>query len=407
MKKIIGILLSVTLFSLTFTACGTDTGTKPKGYNTDKIKTRIVDGNSGFAFNIFKELNGEDSDKSIFISPISISTALTMTYNGANSTTRLAMEKALGFKDIDNTTVNQSFNNLLKYLDNIDKKVELNIANSIWIRDGENIREDFLSNNRNNFNAEINTLDFSKNSAANTINKWISNATKGKIDKMLEPPIDPMVVMYLINAIYFKGEWSTQFDLKNTYNHAFKTFNGNVQNVSMMSRRGKIEYMKGDDYKAVRLPYGNGKTSMYCLLPNEGVNINTFVENMSLEEWKNIYENITEVDEVVLEIPKFKLEYGIKNLNRSLESLGMREAFSDHADFSGIGEDLFISNVFHKAVIEVNEKGSEAAAVTSVEVKNTSAMEPIAFIADRPFMFIIADDTTGTILFMGKLLNIN
>jgi serpin B len=175
----------------------------------------------------------------------------------------------------------------------------------------------------------------------------------------------------------------------------------------MMSRRGKIEYMKGDDYKAVRLPYGNGKTSMYCLLPNEGVNINTFVENMSLEEWKNIYENITEVDEVVLEIPKFKLEYGIKNLNRSLESLGMREAFSDHADFSGIGEDLFISNVFHKAVIEVNEKGSEAAAVTSVEVKNTSAMEPIAFIADRPFMFIIADDTTGTILFMGKLLNIN
>ncbi len=406
MKRIIGILLSIILFSLSLTACSKGILTKNNSYNIDKISTSVVDGNNEFAFNIFNELNGEDSNESIFISPLSISTALTMTYNGANSTTEEAMSKALGFKGIDNATVSQSYNILLNYLENIDKRVDLNIANSIWIKEGENIKEDFLSNNRRDFNAEINTLDFSKEASINTINNWISDATKGKIDKMIEPPIDPMVLMYLINAIYFKGEWSTQFDDKNTFEHTFQTFTGEAQSVRMMSRIGKVEYSKGDDFKAVRLPYGNGNTSMYCILPDESVDVNTFIENMGIEKWNSIRENISEVDEVVLQIPKFKLEYGIKNLNSSLEVLGMGEAFSYQADFSGIGEDLYISKVLHKAVIEVTEKGSEAAAVTSVEVKNTSAREPITFIADKPFMFIIADDTTGTILFMGKLLSI-
>lgn len=174
----------------------------------------------------------------------------------------------------------------------------------------------------------------------------------------------------------------------------------------MMSRRGLVEYTSGDDYSAVRLPYGNGKTSMYCILPNDGININEFIKNMSLEKWNGIRKNISEVDEVVLQIPKFKLEYGIKNLNESLQSLGMGEAFSNQADFSGIREDIYISRVLHKAVIEVNEEGSEAAAATVVEMKDAAAAEPIAFIADKPFVFIIADDTTGTILFMGKLLSV-
>lgn len=406
MKRIIGILLSIILFSFTFTACNKGVKTKDSTYNIDKISNSVVDSNSEFAFNIFKELNSEDSDKSIFISPISISTALTMTYNGANSTTKEIMGKTLGFKDIDSAAVNQSYNNLLNYLENIDKRVELNIANSIWIKNGETINEDFLATNKINFNAEISTLDFSKDSAANTINKWISEATKGKIDKMLEPPIDSRVIMYLINAIYFKGEWSNQFDSKITFNHAFKTFNGNEQTIRMMNRRGKVEYTKGDDYSAVRLPYGNGKTSMYCILPEEDIDINEFIKNMSLEKWNGIRKNIAEIDEVVLQIPKFKLEYGIKNLNDSLQSLGMGEAFGDQADFSGIREDIYISRVLHKAVIDVNEEGSEAAAATVVEMKETAAKEPITFIADRPFIFIIADDTTGTILFIGKLLSV-
>lgn len=406
MKRITGILLSVVLLSLTFTGCSQGAGTKGKEYDIAKISSSVVEGNSGFAFDIFKKLNGEDWDKSIFISPLSISTALTMTYNGAESTTKEAMGNVLGFKDIDRDRVNESYKNLLNYIENVDKKVELNVANSIWIREGQNIKEDFISRNKDNFNTQIDTLDFSRDSAANTINKWIDSATKGKIDKMLEPPISPNVIMYLINAIYFKGQWTKQFDSKRTFDGKFKSFDGSEQAVKMMNMKDKVEYTKGVDYKAVRLPYGSGKTSMYCLLPGDGIDINEFIKSMSLEKWADIRKNIKEVEDVILQIPRFKLEYGIKILNDSLKALGIEEAFSDRADFSGIREGINISRVLHKAVIEVNEEGSEAAAATVVEMKESAAMDPITFIANRPFVFIIADDTTGTILFMGKLLRI-
>lgn len=409
MKRLTWIILSITLFSFLFTACKSINGTEIGNMknDTDTVNDRVVGANTEFAFNIFKKLNNEDSAKSIFISPLSISTALTMTYNGAEASTKEAISKTLGFKGINRDNVNQSYQNLLNHLEKADKKIELNVANSIWIRDGEIIKEDFLSKNKNNFSAEIDTLDFSKDSAVDTINKWISDATKGKIDKMLEPPISPEAVMYLINAIYFKGEWSNQFDPKKTFDGTFKTFSGYDQTVKMMSLKGKVEFANGPNYKAVRLPYGNGKTSMYCILPNEGININEFIEAMSIKEWNNLRKNISELDEVVLEIPKFKLEYGIKNLNDSLISLGMGEAFSGKANFSGIREDIFISQVLHRAVIEVTEEGSTAAAATIVELNTTSAMKPITFTANRPFIFFITDDTSGTIMFMGKLLNVN
>ncbi len=406
MRRITGILLIAVLTILACTACNKDLATKSRKYDVARISQDVVEGSSQFAFDLFKKLNSEDEGKSIFISPLSISTALTMTYNGAQASTKEAMEKALGYKDIDRDIINESYSNLLNYLENADKKIELNIANSIWIRHGQEIKEDFLSNNESNFNAEIDTLDFSKGSAVSTINEWIDNATKGKINKMLEPPIDPNVIMYLINAIYFKGEWTKQFDPERTYDGTFKTFEGSEQTVKMMSLKGKALYTEGDDCKAVRLPYGSGKTSMYAILPNEDVSINEFIEGMTVEKWNDIRNRVAETDDVLLQIPRFKLEYGIKNLNDSLKYLGMGEAFSENADFSGIREGIYISRVLHKAVIEVNEEGSEAAAATVVEMAESAVMEPTTFIADRPFMFIITDDTTGSVLFMGKLLNV-
>lgn len=406
MRRIIGVLLIAALFLLICTACSEGIATKGKKYDVTKINHGVVEGNSQFAFDLFKKLNDEDKGNSIFISPLSISTALTMTYNGAETSTKDAMEKALGFKGIDRDIINESYSNLLNYLQNVDKKIELNIANSIWIRHGQEIKENFLSNNESNFNAEVDTLDFSKDSAISTINKWIDNATKGKINRMLEPPIDPNVIMYLINAIYFKGEWSKQFDPERTYDGTFKTFEGSEQTVKMMSLKDRVLYTEGDDYKAVKLPYGNGKISMYIMLPDEDVSINEFIEDMTVEKWNDIRNNVMETDDVLLQIPRFELEYGIKNLNDSLKALGMEEAFSENADFSGIREGIYISRVLHKAVIEVNEEGSEAAAVTVVEMTESAAMEPITFIADRPFMFIITDDTTESVLFMGKLLNV-
>ena len=224
---------------------------------------------------------------------------------------------------------------------------------------------------------------------------------------MVDKPIDPNVVMYLINCIYFKGQWSEQFDPKMTNNGTFKAFDGKEQSVRMMRRTGEIEYKKGNNYKVVRLPYGDGKISMYCVLPDAGININDFTKSMNIDKWNDIRKNISKVDDVMLQIPKFRLEYGVKNLNESLKSLGMGEAFSNGADFSGIEEGIWISRVLHKAVIDVDEAGSEAAASTSVGMTLSMPVNPITFIANRPFMFIIADDTTGTILFMGKLLSVN
>jgi serpin B len=208
--------------------------------------------------------------------------------------------------------------------------------------------------------------------------------------------------MYLINAIYFKGDWAQQFDRKNTFESKFQAGNGSTDKIMMMNRKGKVQYGQGDNYQVVRLPYGNGKVAMYCVLPTKDMAIDEFITTLDADRWQAIKESIAERDEVVLQLPRFKLEYGIKNLNQSLTTLGMGEAFTENADFSGIRNDVCISKVLHKAIIEVNEEGSEAAAATAVEMTVTGMPEPLAFIADRPFLFLIVDEETGTILFMGK-----
>jgi len=295
---------------------------------------------------------------------------------------------------------------LLRYLRQFDDKVELNISNSLWVREGEDIKENFLAANKDIFDASATQLDFSKETAAGEINQWISDTTKKKIEKMIEPPIPANIVMYLINGIYFKGEWTEQFDKGNSFAAQFHAGDGSIREVIMMSRNGSVEYGQGNDFKAVRLPYGSGKSSMYAILPDVDVSVNDFIADMDVHRWQAIRDSISERDDVQLQLPRFKLEYGIKKLKDSLTVMGMGEAFSDTADFSGIRAGICISEVLHKAVIEVNEEGSEAAAATVVVMQESAAAEPLTFIADRPFIFVIADDVTGTILFLGKLFDV-
>ena len=377
-------------------------------YDKNKIDEDIVSGNTDFAFDIFKELNKEDKDENIFISPFSISSALAMTYQGAGGLTKDAMAKGLRYSGTDIETLNESYQNLVGHFLNLDKKIELNISNSLWVRDGLPVNEDFVSINRDKFNALVETLDFSQADAADKINGWISEATKDKIKNMIDPPIQPSVMMYLINAIYFKGEWTEKFNKDVTIITQFHKEDGNTQDIMMMNRNDSVEYGQGDDFQVVRLPYGGGDTAMYCILPDKADSINDFIDSMDSTKWDTIKNSVVE-EEILLQIPRFEMEYGIKQLNDSLISLGMGEAFSQGADFSGMldesyaGAGLYIDRVLHKAVIDVNEEGSEAAAATVVEMKEAAAiMDPIEFIADRPFLFIIADDETGSILFMGK-----
>jgi len=400
MKKLL-VLLSIISVLITSAACSSG-----NAYNVANVSEYVVDGSSKFAFDIFKTFNNEDADKNIFISPLSISVALTMTYNGADGDTKEGMEKVLGYTGIDNALVNESYKNLISHLKKVDKDISLNIANSIWIREGELINKEFITRNEKNFNAEVSSLDFSDSKSVDTINQWIEKETKGKIEKMLMGPIDPNIVMYLINAIYFKGGWTNPFKPEMTSKANFYAYDGNTITVDMMSRTDDYEYAKGKGYKAIRLPYGKDKTSMHVVLPDEGVDINEFIENMTPEQWNDIKTSLKKTSGVQLKLPKFKLEYGIKSLSGSLKDLGMEKAFASNADFCGIREGIYIDDVLHKAVIEVNEEGSEAAAATVVIMASSAPIEPAAFIADRPFIFFITDDTTGTILFMGKVLKI-
>lgn len=402
MKRLLVFILIVLLLLMS-TACSSQ-----PAFETINVSSYVVDGNSKFAFDIFKTLNTEDAESNVFISPLSISSALAMTYNGAGGDTKEAMENTLGFTGIDRVLVNDSFKNLFKHLERLDKQIELNIGNSVWIREGEKINKDFIRNNEKKFNARVSSLDFSDPASADIINKWIKEKTKGKISQMISPPIRSDIFMYLINAIYFKGSWSGPFNPNKTKDWTFNSYDGIKQTVKMMSRKDKYEYMQGNDYKAVRLPYGNGKTSMNIILPDEDIDINKFISKFDSKVWLEVKSSLKETNDVEVKIPKFRMEYGIKNLNDSLKSLGMEIAFSESADFSGICDGLFINEVIHKAIIEVNEKGSEAAASTVVAMASAAPApkEPITFIADRPFIFLITEDITGTVLFMGKVLSI-
>lgn len=401
MNKIFAFVLVLAVL-LTTAACGSQ-----PVYESAIIDNSVVDGNNKFAIDIFKALNVEDADKNIFISPMSISSALAMAYNGAEGSTKEAMENALGFSGIDRVLVKESFKNLYAYLKKVDKKIDLNIANSIWIKKGERINNDYIKNTEKNFDARVSELDFSDPGSVDVINKWIKKETNGKIEKMLDSPIDPLIVMYLVNAIYFKGEWSEPFNPNITKDWTFHQYGGGEQTVKMMSRKDSYKFLQSRDFKAVRLPYGNGNTSMSIILPDEGVDINEFIDNLDRDTWYDI-RGTMRGDEVEVKIPRFTMEYGIKSLNDSLKSLGMEVAFSETADFSGIRDYVCISEVFHKAIIEVNEEGSTAAASTVAAMTPAAApvKEPLTFIADRPFIFLITEDTTGTILFMGKVLSI-
>ncbi|MCD4670285.1 MAG: serpin family protein [Actinomycetia bacterium] len=414
-NKIISVVIIMTIVMLLgnaalFTNCSSKLLSKEKIFEEESDEladtldvVNLPGANTQFGFNLYRELIAEDKDENIFISPFSILLALAMAYNGALGDTNLDMAEALEFKGFDLTELNQGFHDLLLSIKNADSDIDLAIANSIWQRLGSDVDKDFIERNKKYYNSEVRELDFSSPDAVDTINEWIDDATMGKIDKMLTE-VSADAVMYLINAIYFKGNWTYEFDEEFTEEEDFYLLDGSTKKVPMMAQREDFRYLKESNYSSVRLPYGQEKMAMYIILPDRGVDIDTVIGSFDSEEWQNYLSSFSET-EVELKMPKFKMEYGIKLLNDALTNLGMGIAFSSDADFSGINPDTFISRVLHKAVIEVNEKGSEAAAATVVEMdRGGDIAETVEFIVDRPFFFVISDDRTGSMLFMGKVV---
>ena len=379
----------------------------------EALSDGFIDGNSKFAFDIFKQLNQEDADKNVFISPFNISVALSMVYQGAGSDTKDQMTTVLGFDNLEMKEVNESYSYLLNHLNQFDEKIEINNANSIWLNSllGDVIKENFKSVNQEIFDALVASRNFSDESVLAEMNSWISDSTEGMIENMIDS-LDPEVLSYIISAIYFNGTWTEEFNIDNSYERAFYMEDGSTEDVMMMSKKNDIEYGEGDGYKTVRLPYGDGEVSMYCILPDQDTLINDFIDSMNVSMWNEIKNSIFKRESVNLLLPRFEIEYGTKSIVESLMALGMTNAFNEGlADFSDMFEiPAYISDVQHKAVIEVNEEGTEAAAATVISMPSSSEGSEIQipeFIADRPFVFVIADDVHDSILFMGKLSSID
>ena len=400
-------ILSIYILSIFITAsCAKDpvspVAQEPKPIEVDAKSKMVIEGSNRFGFELFREIwQQEDAGKNLMISPLSVELALAMTYNGAGGTTKEAFEKVLHVDELPAQDLNTSLHDLTKALLEVDPRVTMEIANSIWYRNTFHVEDVFLETNKKYFDAEIRPLDFDDPRSTGIINGWVDEKTHHKIPEIVDE-IDPASVMFLINAIYFKGVWRYRFDKKNTTERPFHPSPGKTVMVPTMMRKGDFLYSTNDLFSALELPYGRGNYSMVILLPLPDKKVGDIVEVLTPENWDHWMSAFDTLKDLTIYIPKFSFSYK-KRLNDPLITLGLGIAFSGGADFSGISRDydLYISQVRHKTFIEVNEEGTEAAAVTSVEMRYTSAGS--SFLLDRPFLFVIKEKYTGAILFMGKV----
>ncbi len=402
-------LISVFLLfaSFTFCHCGNDM-TSPSDKNVrplTALEKTLVDSDNQFGLQLFQTITGVQKDKNVFISPLSISLALGMTLNGANGATAEAMQQTLHLNDLALKDINESYRSLTELLSGLDSRVTFEIANSIWYRQDFSVEREFIDLNKNFFDAQVRALDFQSPDAPATINRWVDENTHSKIKKMVDDiPAD--LVMYLMNAIYFKGLWTNEFDKSQTRDDQFVGSNNPQIPCRMMVQRGNFKYLETDDFQAIELPYGEGDFSMFVLLPGSDMALDVFLSSINPTNW-NDWTGRLNFRDGTIELPAFTMEYEI-SLNEALKSLGMDIAFdASQADFTKINKEgkLFINEVKHKTFVKVDEEGTEAAAVTSVEIKMTSVRGPEFHMrVDRPFIFAIRENRSGTILFIGKII---
>ncbi|MBK7094852.1 MAG: serpin family protein [Saprospiraceae bacterium] len=362
--------------------------------------------NNDFGFGIFSILHDKSKEENLFISPFSISTALSMTLNGAVDDTKQEMLNSLKYFNWNPDSLNSAYRDLINLLPVLDKEVKMNNANSIWYRDGFSVLPEFLIVNNKYFSAEIKNKDFSKGSTITEINTWVENKTEGKIKDIINS-IDPSSVMFLINAIYFKGQWKYKFDKKNTTNEHFYLENGNTTEVEMMhGSEMNLPYFRNEKFSMVDIPYGDSVFSMTLILPEYNYKVDDVIKELNINSWENIKSKMS-TTKIDIGIPKFKMEYK-EYLKPFLKKLGILKAFQPGiADFSKINgyHDLYIDEVIHQSYVEIDEAGTEASAATVVVINVTSAGN--SFIANRPFIFLIRENKTNSILFIGKVMNPN
>lgn len=360
--------------------------------------------NADFALRLLAELQDEAPEKNVFISPLSMETVLAMSYNGAEGLTGDAIAETLGLGSMSVDDVNEGYSDMVKGLADVDEAVVVKVANSIWVKQevGSFIKSSFADSMERYYSGEVYVRRFDDQTATE-INDWVSNRTLGKITKIVDKMENTLAVI-LCNTIYFSGNWTFPFDSQATEQEKFTLEDGSTVNVPMMF--ADDPYYSFEDptsgAEAVRIPYGSGKIAMYVLLPPKGERLDTYIASLDSVNVEEIASGMTKGMRIV-RFPRMSLEYAPDDLRPALTNMGMGTAFGDEANFGKmIDIPVSIGKVVHKTIVEINEKGTTAAGASAAFYYYSGNSKP-PFVVDRPFLFLIRDDSTGSILFIGAI----
>jgi serine protease inhibitor len=387
-----------------------DVKTTPNLRTLQAYEKEMVFSSSKFAIDLFHQLM-EEGEENHFFSPYSIHQALSMTMNGNEGEVLEEFIQLLRYEGLGMEEANKAAKELTQFLKEVDKKVKLNIANAIWYRDGYTVYPEFKETVRDYYRAEIAALDMLDPQSVNVINNWISQQTEGLIQDMIDE-IPPNAVMYLVNAIYFKGDWKYSFDADKTQKAPFHVSPSREVEVDMMQLgdAATFHYYSGNNFRYFEIPYSTGQFSM-GILTGTNHNLDDALDQLSFENLETWREQATETN-FILKMPKFKMRKKMENMKEDLIDMGLEKPFYFHPEnftllFENPHDELKISRVIHDAFIEVDEVGTEAAAATVVEIVERVSLPPgpTLITLDQPFLFFIQEKHSGAILFMGKLGN--
>jgi len=370
------------------------------------IDTNFIDAQNSFGFNLFQQLAAEDDDN-IFLSPTSVFVALAMLYNGADGVTKDEIAEVLQIETIDLAELNTASANLLNVLNQETDEITVQLANSLWINEEFEFQDEYVESLTNYFQAMVEQIDISDDVSIEKINQWVDAATNGLIDEMVDS-LPPNLVAIILNAIYLDANWTIPFDENQTVEKPFYPTEDSEKTVPLMTLNDELFYMENDDFQAVQLMYGDdAEMGMTVILPEVDSSPDEIIADLNLKNWSNWQDEFAEQEGTLL-LPKFTLEYEV-NLNDPLIHLGMGSAFDERADLSNLikdAENLAVSEVKHKSFLDINEEGTEAAAATSVEIVEMSAIdgpEPFYMEVNRPFIIAITDHQTNALLFLGAI----
>lgn len=365
----------------------------------------VLDASNAFSFSLWHAINQATHDSNVFVSPLSVSFALGMTMNGANGQTYQEMASALRFGAAPLASIDSGYKSLIGLLRSLDPSTTLAIANAIFYKSGIPFNQSFLNDAAKWFDAEVKPANFDDKAATlGAVNGWADAKTNGKIPKLLDD-YDPRMVMFLLNAIYFKGSWRERFDPALTADAAFHAVRGD-QTKPLMHREARMSYAETSAYQAVDLPYGDSAFTMTVILPKPGSSVESVAANLTPDSWSTLASSYR-TQLVDLFLPKVTLSWK-RALIPDMQTLGMRLAFTDAADFSRMTTNypVEISLLQQNTFVAIDEEGTEAAAVTIVGVMPTSAPVAVTMRVDRPFIFVIRERLSGSVLFMGKIVEL-